>query len=655
MYTHTKILRTIAALMLAIAGLSSASRADQYDAPASYYNNATGTGATLKNQLRIIIGNNVVRSYDSARQALAITDRDPNNPSNVLRIYDRQSVSGAWDGSTSSAWHREHIWPQSRLNGASISDYFNLRPILPSINSSRGNKPFGTTSTPQGASFGHQGDYYYPGADRGDVARSLFYMATRYSSQLTLVNGMPNNTQMGDLASLLKWHYEDTPDTFERRRNQEIYSNSTSSSYSQGNRNPYVDRPEYVWSVFGDGANDSKLYVSDSAPGNGTSAASVDLGRVMRNGAVPASKPVTLRKAGADPTYFEVTTTGNATSSVTGRFNAFGYGAQTRPLQVGLNAGTSSAGLKTGAVSINNLDITTQGAGTGVADGDDTITAQYAVLEKRQVQANAVTLGRVLVDGDVSHTAFLSTSGDDTAATRVDVALTSTTDANGLRIAGGTGMRFDSATAAGARSVAGHFTTPGAKAGSLQLPVATAEQGGAGLAGEGSYAPVSVAYSATALVHATPSFSEDGVQQILDLDFGQVVRDEQGVARTFSISNLETFAGFTASLDLDSITPVGDDSLFTTSISTFSGTNGLTAGESRLFEAFLDTSAEGLFAATYQLRFSDEDLPGASTDLLLTLVLHGEVTVPEPQVLGFLGLVVLLTRRVRKHESHQSH
>ena len=49
---------------------------------------------------------------------------------------------------------------------------------------------------------------------------------------------------MGRLSSLLKWHEEDPVDQIERRRNDTI-------AKFQGNRNPFIDHPEYVSIIFG--------------------------------------------------------------------------------------------------------------------------------------------------------------------------------------------------------------------------------------------------------------------------------------------------------------------------------------------------------------------------------------------------------------------
>jgi endonuclease I len=333
-------------------------------------------------------------NYGNARYAAPYTDTDPNNPSNILLIYNRASVSSNWDGG--GTWNREHIWPQSRLgasasNGSTniASDLFNLRPANPSINSSRSNKPFGNDTS--SGSFGAvSGGNYYPGdADAGDVARAQFYMATRYT-QLTLTDSTPAGLQMGDLSSLINFHFKDAPDDFERRRNHAIYglagenSPASANPYKQRNRNPYVDHPEYVWSVFVDQQNDSQLSIGGGTlGGDGGSTRNVDLGRVFIGGAVPAAQKFTLNKGGSDGTYFEVTASGSATSSISGRMNAFRTNqTDSKLITVGLNTSTTTAGLKNGTVTVDNLDITTGGgAGHGANDANDLFNVSLAVLD----------------------------------------------------------------------------------------------------------------------------------------------------------------------------------------------------------------------------------------------------------------------------------
>lgn len=218
-----------------------------------YYESAEGLiGEELREFLTELVSTNVIPvTYGDARQALAEADADPNNPGKVLTIYSRESVDAEWNDGNN--WTREHVWPNSRLgvdrvenHQANIaSDLHNLRAIVQSVNSSRGNKIFSDETGP---------DTYYPGdADKGDVARILFYMVIRYPS-LELVdevlpkdsedNYTPEGAKMAVLTCLLRWHREDPPDDFERQRNEVIYRR-------QKNRNPFIDHPEFVEMIFG--------------------------------------------------------------------------------------------------------------------------------------------------------------------------------------------------------------------------------------------------------------------------------------------------------------------------------------------------------------------------------------------------------------------
>lgn len=213
------------------------------EALSGYYQSATGlSGNALKLQLRTIINTGFSGvNYGEARYALAVTDKDPNNPNNLIDFYTGNSLKAAWD--EGNTWNREHVWPQSLLgvkasNGAvnAASDLHNLTPSNPSTNDSRGNKYFDVSTTSVA---------YFPqrAAVRGDIARILLYMEVMYS-RYNLVNTTPKTYEMGKLSTLLKWHKEDPVDDFERNRNEVIFS-------YQGNRNPYIDHPEFVEMIYG--------------------------------------------------------------------------------------------------------------------------------------------------------------------------------------------------------------------------------------------------------------------------------------------------------------------------------------------------------------------------------------------------------------------
>ncbi len=373
--------------------------ADPFDPPASYYNSATGTGASLKSQLHNIIDGHTIRSYGEARSALQVTDADPNQAGRIILVYNRQSldVSGlfasgipGWD--SGSSWNREHTWPRSRgvgSSGADNSDLHQLRPSNPGINSSRSNLNFGGAFGSNGGNYGSVSDggtKWYPGnEDAGMIARQQFYMAVRYdgsdssTSDLELSNGNPSSsTGLGDLNRMIQWHFAATPTEFERNRNQVIYSNY------QGNRNPFIDRPEYAWSIFVDQQNDSRIAINGAAvQSNGSSTLDLDFGKVIVGGSMPASQSVTLNKTGLDGTYYQVDTTGQATSTLDGRYNAFRTGTtDSESFTVGLNGNTSSSGVISGSVTVDNLDITTSGGtGRGANDGNDVINLSVSVLD----------------------------------------------------------------------------------------------------------------------------------------------------------------------------------------------------------------------------------------------------------------------------------
>lgn len=203
------------------------------------------------NALRIKL-NNIINSdltpllYGDARDILQESDEDPDNPDNIILVYTGYSVDSTWDGGLT--WNREHTWPQSRLGeGVSYTndtpsratDLHNLKPSDPDENAYRSNDYFGTISS----------SYIYLPRDevKGDIARILFYMATMYTD-LTLNNNAYSDSEdktMGLLSILLEWNQSDPVDDFERNRNNVIYS-------YQGNRNPFIDYPEFADLIWGD-------------------------------------------------------------------------------------------------------------------------------------------------------------------------------------------------------------------------------------------------------------------------------------------------------------------------------------------------------------------------------------------------------------------
>lgn len=242
-------------------------------APVGYYDSLEGlSGASLKQAVQDIIANpSVVRahSYGDVVEILNNADQNPANNNQVWLMYverPQTKIDYQTGSSIVGFWNREHIWPQSRggFSGgtssfpdgidiwlptnandilAGHSDAHHIRAEDGQENSSRGNRDYGLTD--------YNGPSGNTGTWKGDVARSLFYMAVRYNG-LNLVNGNPpDNTmgQMGDLASLLSWNTTDPSDDFEMNRNNYIYT-------WQMNRNPFIDYPELANYIFGDNFGD---------------------------------------------------------------------------------------------------------------------------------------------------------------------------------------------------------------------------------------------------------------------------------------------------------------------------------------------------------------------------------------------------------------
>jgi hypothetical protein len=128
--------------------------------------------------------------------------------------------------------------------------------------------------------------------------------------------------------------------------------------------------------------------------------------------------------------------------------------------------------------------------------------------------------------------------------------------------------------------------------------------------------------STNVLAHSTPSFSPSSALNVATIDFGIHGRGLGGATASFAVSNLPDASGYTAALDLDSVSATGDVAQLTTDAGSF---KNLAPGGSASFGASLAAAANGAFSATYTLALSDEDLPGAIARGPLTLTITGIV------------------------------
>jgi endonuclease I len=239
--------------------------------PPGYYNGTQGLyGEALKAALHDIIDEHVVYSYSDLRDfILPETDEDPSNPDNVILLYTGRSQAKSTFGGGPDDWNREHVWATSHggfgTDPPCGTDAHMIRPADASVNSDRGNKDFDEGGQQHGeatACYFTEFTWEPRNEVKGDVARMILYMDVRYEGD----NGEPDlrvvdavNTapapEHGRLSTLLDWHEQDPPDAFEINRNNVIYS-------YQGNRNPFIDHPAFVYDIWGESAGIKSQYAN---------------------------------------------------------------------------------------------------------------------------------------------------------------------------------------------------------------------------------------------------------------------------------------------------------------------------------------------------------------------------------------------------------
>jgi len=279
--------------------------------PAGYYNTALGTGYTLKTQLKNIIDNNTNSSGTANYGGLwtlytnsAFRDNYYENDGSLLDIYSEvPNISGnttfndSYSFTTTSeecgsstpsvegvCYNREHTVPQSVWGSGTYPMYSDAHFVIPSdnrVNGWRDNYPYGkvvtntaiaaTNSSVSNANIvpvfttnqsrigqntntnytaGYSGVVFEPIDEfKGDIARALLYFATRYENEIpgwnyVMFNGTSNQVFTNTFLNIMiKWHLLDAVSPYEISKNNAIY-------VFQGNRNPYIDHPEYVCQIW---------------------------------------------------------------------------------------------------------------------------------------------------------------------------------------------------------------------------------------------------------------------------------------------------------------------------------------------------------------------------------------------------------------------
>lgn len=262
--------------------------------PSGYYAGVnTSSPAWLRQTLHNAIQHHTRLSDSQTWAVLEAADQDPSNSTRVLDVY--KNTSYPKQGGGGSGYNREHTWPASfgfPKPGASNypdTDCHGLFLSDISYNSTRSNKPYrncngacneaatlnGGTGVYPGnsnweAGFGAFGTWETWLGRRGDVARAVFYMDVRYDGSphavgvsepdliltdcQSLIQTTTSNASaayMGYLSVLLQWHQQDPVDAKECARNEVVFA-------AQGNRNPFIDHPEWVYQLYVSNGSDQR-------------------------------------------------------------------------------------------------------------------------------------------------------------------------------------------------------------------------------------------------------------------------------------------------------------------------------------------------------------------------------------------------------------
>lgn len=256
--------------------------------PVNYYSSAAGLScAALKTELRTIINTGLNhQSYSDLWTIYQTGDIQPSELASGNVIWDIYSDDptgpdpyeftpvteqcGTYAGE-GDCYNREHSFPQSWFGGGTAAgpgtDYLHIFPTDGYVNGHRSNFPYGTVGAASytSANGSKLGTSNWPGLSgtvfepineyKGDVARAFLYMVTCYqdnmaaweaddpSGDLAMDGTTWPSVEPAYLALMLNWHNSDPVSQ------KEVDRNNAALGF-QGNRNPFVDHPEYVEQIW---------------------------------------------------------------------------------------------------------------------------------------------------------------------------------------------------------------------------------------------------------------------------------------------------------------------------------------------------------------------------------------------------------------------
>ena len=243
---------TIGSVITSKKGISIALGYTNHDAD-TYYNSITASeGKELLTQLQTLQSQKLKSRVGYNSMPAKFAQTDAGGSGKVTAFYNGKSYS------YSGNMNREHVWPASKTVGGRDNDPLEddihmTRPTLKDDNEGRGNNFYTYKVKTEGlpdkldtsgwdVAEVKDGDVTY----RGDAARIIMYCVVA-DSRLSLVDkeyDSSSNHTMGKLSRLLEWNLFYPVTERERTRNE-------AAEALQGNRNPFIDHPEYACKIWG--------------------------------------------------------------------------------------------------------------------------------------------------------------------------------------------------------------------------------------------------------------------------------------------------------------------------------------------------------------------------------------------------------------------
>ncbi|MBX2845678.1 MAG: endonuclease, partial [Saprospiraceae bacterium] len=410
------------------------------DGNSDYYALVSGqTCFDLKTVLYNIVNGHNEQTYGALWTIYQTTDDHLNDAGNATIVWDMYSDNptgseneftfvteqcGTYSGE-GVCYNREHSFPKSWWGGSeSATQYTDVHMVIPVdgyINGIRSNYPYGEVQSGTESHIMNNGSRLgnssitIPGytskvfepidAYKGDIARIYFYMATRYENE---IGSWENNTVYSDamlngtndqvyedwaLNMLIQWHEDDPVSPKELDRNNDIFN-------VQGNRNPFVDHPEYVSLIWGTGCSggpsDTEAPTTPSSlAASGVTASSVDL----TWNASTDNVAVTGYRVYRDGTLY--TTVSATSASVVGLSASTGYSFYVTAIDA---AGNESAPSNTVAVTTDAAADTEAPTAPTSLTGNNVTTSSVDLTWSGSTDNVAVTGYNIYQNGSLTQT-----------------------------------------------------------------------------------------------------------------------------------------------------------------------------------------------------------------------------------------------------------